>query len=211
MRTIEKGHEPQSLRLHRNSGGAYSDFTQADDIRHALLEEQGHLCCFCMRRIVLRGMKIAHWASQSGNTDETVSWNNLLGACMGGEGERPERQHCDTAQGAAPVKINPADRGQRCERFIRYRPDGEIASDDPEIHKDVDETLKLNHSWLKDARKSILDSAISRLTKTQGGYWSRADLQAELEKWQQREAGKLRELCQVAIYVLEKKLQKRKA
>ena len=45
----------------------------------------------------------------------------------------------------------------------------------------------------------------------ESGYWSRKDLEEELEKWKQRDAGKLREFCQVAIYVLEKKLRKRKA
>lgn len=209
MRTIEKDHEPQSLRQHRRSGGTYRDFTQTDDLRQALLKEQGHLCCFCMRRIVLRGMKIAHWASQSGHPDQSVSWDNLMGACTGGDGERRELQHCDTAQGTTPIKVHPADRTQRCERLIRYRYDGEIASDDPEIHKDLDQTLKLNNVQLKNARKSIYDAAISRLTKTQRGYWSRADLQAALEKWKQREAGMLHEFCQVAIYVLEKKLSKR--
>jgi uncharacterized protein (TIGR02646 family) len=212
MRTIDKGHEPQSLRLHRASGGTYGDFTQTDDIRHALLDEQGHLCCYCMRRIVLRGMKIEHWASQSGNADETVSWNNLLGACMGGQGESAERQHCDTAKGFTSITVNPVVRERRCEHLIRYRPDGEIASDDPEIHKDLDQTLKLNHPWMKAARRGILDSAISRLTKVQGGYWSRGDLEAELEKWKRRdEAGELREFCQVAVYRLQKKLGERKA
>jgi hypothetical protein len=62
------------------------------------------------------------------------------------------------------------------------------------------------------ARKGVLQSAVSRLKKAEGGYWPRAMIERELEEWRRRDkAGKLRELCQVAIYVLEKKLQKRKA
>ena len=65
MRTITKGHEPSSLREHRKAGGTYETYQQTDDARRALLEEQGYLCCFCMQRIALRRMKIAHWLSQS--------------------------------------------------------------------------------------------------------------------------------------------------
>ena len=211
MRTIEKGREPQSLAQHRKSGGTYTDFTQTDDLRHALLREQGHICCFCMRRIVLRGMKIAHWASQSGNPGQkTVLWDNLLGACPGGDGEAREKQHCDTAQGNEKIKVHPADPAQRCERFIEYLPDGTIRSNDAEIHKDVTATLNLNLDSLRLLRKGIYDSTLSRLTKAQPGYWSRAQLGEEVEKWKRRNKdGELREFCQVAIFVLEKKLGKR--
>ena len=53
---------------------------------------------------------------------------------------------------------------------------------------------------------------ISRLSKVQPGYWSRAELLEEVEKWQRRnDDGHLHEFCQVAVYVLSKKLAKRKA
>lgn len=209
MRTIQKGHEPESLRRHRRSGGIYEDFKETDDVRRALLSEQGDLCAFCMRRISLRSMKIAHWAAQSEHQDKTVSWDNLLGACTGGEGLPRAHQTCDTAQGNTPITVHPGDRDQRCERSIRYLPDGQILSDDPQIHGDIDRTLNLNQSTLKKARKAVLDSALSQLTKAQPGYWSRADLIAWIAWWKQRDGGKLRELCQVAIYVLEKQLAKR--
>jgi hypothetical protein len=107
--------------------------------------------------------------------------------------------------------VNPNDKDQRCERLIRYLADGTMVSDDRQIHNDIDRTLNLNHQGLKRARKGVLDSAISKLTKAETGYWSKADLAAHIAWWKQRsDEGQLREYCQVAIYVLEKKLASRK-
>jgi hypothetical protein len=79
MRTITKGSEPKSLRDYRAVPGATydgKDFTRVKNaIRKALLRDQHHVCCYCMRRISdeLRptstaslapsepGMKVEHW------------------------------------------------------------------------------------------------------------------------------------------------------
>src|SRR5262245_46228426 len=104
MRTIEKGREPQSLRLHRKSGGKYEDYKKVDQLRNALLKDQGYICCYCMGRITAQTMKNEHWASQSDNEESTVDWNNLMGACKGGDGERRAIRHCDTARGNTPLQ-----------------------------------------------------------------------------------------------------------
>jgi uncharacterized protein (TIGR02646 family) len=206
MRTIEKGNEPASLRLHRKAGGTWETYTERDDARRELLKEQGYLCCFCMQEIDLRRMKVAHWASQSGNPDRTLSWDNLLGACPGGDGGPRDKQHCDTAQGETPIKIHPADRTQRCEQFLRYLRDGTIATDDPEIHENIDQTLRLNHGPLKKARKRVIDALLTHLQREGGkaDYWPLALLERELAAWRSRDGErKLQEYCQVAIYILE--------
>lgn len=210
MRTIEKGKEPPSLRLHRKSGGTYETYAQTDELRASLLAEQGHLCCYCMKRISLRTMKIEHWASQSDNEDRTVDYDNLMGACTGGDGERKALQHCDTSRGNTPLKVNPLDRTQRCERLLGFLASGEIFSTDPEIHRDLDVTLNLNNERIKPKRKAILDSLLHRLGKEAPGYWPREMLERELDTWKMLDAsGMYREYCQVAIYFLEKKLKHR--
>jgi uncharacterized protein (TIGR02646 family) len=215
MRTIEKGDEPASLRRHRRADGTWETYTERDDARHALLEEQGHICCFCMRRIELRGMKVAHWDPQSGEMGQTrtLDWDNLLGACVGGDGGPRAEQHCDTAQGDTPITVHPADRRQRCERLVRYLRDGTVASDDPKIREDIDQTLRLNYGPLKKARQRVLDALFTHLEREGGKaeYWSRALLERELAEWRSRDGERrLPEFCQVAIYVLAKKLDKRK-
>lgn len=215
MRTIEKGKEPPSLRKHRKSGGTYKDYTHADDLRGDLLRDQGHICCYCMQRIALRSMKIEHWASQSEHPDRTVDWDNLLGACPGGDGERDAIRHCDTSRGETSLTVNPLDRARRCEQLIRYLPNGEILSKDPAVQLDIQETLNLNNERLKPKRAQVYDILKHRLERTERGtergYWPRDMIERELDAWRRLDKeGKYREFCQVAIYFLEKWL-KRKA
>lgn len=61
MRYITKGREPSSLTQYKKQSGAYFDGTNKEDIRQALLEEQGYLCAYCMCRISAENMKIEHW------------------------------------------------------------------------------------------------------------------------------------------------------
>lgn len=58
MRYITKGREPSSLTQYKKQSGAYFDGVNKEDIRQALLEEQGYLCAYCMRRISAENMKI---------------------------------------------------------------------------------------------------------------------------------------------------------
>ena len=54
MKWIEKNiqNEPKSLRLHRQkSFSDYSNYAEKDDLRKALLEEQGYICCYCLSRV----------------------------------------------------------------------------------------------------------------------------------------------------------------
>ncbi len=46
MRRIHKGAEPRSLGEHRRSGGDYDGYAGKDELRDALLKEQGFLCCY---------------------------------------------------------------------------------------------------------------------------------------------------------------------
>lgn len=209
MRTIEKGSEPPSLRRHRKSGGTYGSFKDTDEVRDRLLADQGHLCCYCMQRITKRGMKIEHWDSQSGNPESTVDWNNLLGACKGGDGEPGAIRHCDTSRGNTPLTVNPLDRTRRCEELIRYLANGEILSEDPAIQRDLHETLRLNNAALTPKRAQVYDLVFRRLKATGDGYWPRERIEAELRAWKRRNRKEpLREYCQVAIYVLEKRLKR---
>lgn len=212
MRTIEKGSEPRSLKTFRKGGGKYEDFKDTNDLRRALLRDQGHLCCYCMARITENAMKNEHWASQSGHADRTVDWDNLMGACKGGDGERRAIKHCDTSRGNKPLKVNPLDRAQGCERLIRYRHTGEVASDDPRIHEDLHVTLNLNNERLRRARQKILDTLLHKLAVEKRGFWSPELIAGELSSWRRRdEEGRYREYCQVAIYWLEKRLRSRKS
>ncbi len=211
MRTIEKDQAPLSFRRHAKEGGDYGSYKETDDARYALLKEQGHLCCFCMRRIGVRSMKIAHWEPQARNRARDMDWTNLMAACPGGDGDREAIKHCDTAQGDTPITLNPADRAQRCERLVGYSVDGRVWSKNPEIEKDLDKTLNLNNPVLIKQRRAVWDAFVTRMNKMQhvDGQWPPEALEQELEEWLRRDKqGQMREFCQVVIHHLEKKIKR---
>jgi uncharacterized protein (TIGR02646 family) len=213
MRYIRKGAEPQGLLKHRLSPHAsYGNLTAdvKDEIRERLAREQGFLCCYCMQRIraELDAMKIEHWESQTNpaTRHRQLEWKNLLGACHGKEGSPWRDQHCDTRRGDTPITVNPTE--ARCEQLVRFLPDGTIASDDPAVQTDLDQTLNLNHATLRNNRKSILDSLRQAMErKYPGATWSKEAMERELAALQQPDSGgALRPYCQVSIYWLKKRL-----
>jgi uncharacterized protein (TIGR02646 family) len=211
MRYIRKGQEPQSLLEYRLTPQAtYKDLPPdvKDELRERLAREQGFLCCYCMQRITPEpnGMKIEHWASQSHHSDRQLDWKNLLGACMGGEGAPQAEQHCDTHKGNTALTVNPTE--QRCERLVRFLPDGTVESDDPAVQTDLGQTLNLNHARLKNNRKAVLDAFREFLQRKHSGTtWSQEALERELKELQRPDkSGQLREYCQIPIYWLEKRM-----
>jgi uncharacterized protein (TIGR02646 family) len=212
MRRIHKGSEPKSLAEHRRGGGSYATYAKRDDVGEALLKEQGAICCYCMQRISLRSMRVEHWESQTDHPERTVDYDNLLGACTGGENTLPvDKQHCDVHRKNEPIRIHPAKAPPSCEQLLRYLPNGEVTSDDEEIKRDVHETLNLNTETLVASRKRVTDQLLTALRQEEkDGYWAPALLEEYAARWRSRDkTGKHREYCQVVIYYLEKKLKKK--
>ena len=93
MRTIQKGPAPATLTQHRQQPHAnYDNYADKDHLRQALVAEQRGVCCYCQSRIRATpdGMKIEHWQCRASFPDLQLEYRNLLGACPGGEGRRPE-------------------------------------------------------------------------------------------------------------------------
>lgn len=70
MKFIKKGRACKDLSIHHKSKGSYP-FNQSlkDKVLQDLLEEQGFLCGFCMRKISENNATIEHLISQSFNND----------------------------------------------------------------------------------------------------------------------------------------------
>ena len=123
VRSITKGGEPLSLVQHRQTPHSdHDNFPNKDVLRQALATEQRGLCCYCMRRIHPSGesMKIEHWLCQAYYSREQLSYKNLLGACLGGEGQPGNKQHCDTRKGNQALRWNPAEPAHQIEARVRY-------------------------------------------------------------------------------------------
>lgn len=199
----------------------YTNFREKEKLRQSLLKEQGYICCFCMRRIANSNetTKIAHIFPQNPVLDEDkqkvekenldLDYRNMLAACDGGKGQPSRLQHCDTKQGNAILKINPADSIKNCENLIAYRASGEIYSDNSDINYDLQEVLNLNLETIKKARKEAYDEIMKRLnSEYPNKSFTKIILEKKIAEYSQREDGKYRPYCQYVIYFLQKKLSK---
>lgn len=208
MRNIQKGHEPPSLIEHRKTPHAdYRNYADKDTLRQHLADEQGGICCYCMSRIrpTVESMKIEHWQCQEDYPNRQLDYRNLLGACRGGEGKPGRDQHCDTFKGDLDLSINPADAACNVEQLIKFPGSGKIKSDDPDIDRELNEVLNLNHPLLVKNRKSVLDSFFQFLGKARVNDGL---LQRELRKWRGDDGGgELHPFSQVVVYYLCRRLK----
>ncbi|WP_204152869.1 retron system putative HNH endonuclease [Leptolyngbya sp. CCY15150] len=208
MRNISKGAEPKSLTKHRCSTNSdYGNYSEKDELRISLVKEQRGLCCYCMQRIRpnVEGMKIEHWQCQSRFPQRQLDYSNLLGACLGCEGQEPNKQHCDTRKGDRDLTYNPANPDHNVESMLKFLGDGTIASEDPDFYREIIEVLNLNEGILIKNRKAVLDVFLKEVLSAN---LSSAKLEKELKKWRgDGSSSDLPEFCQVIIYYLDRKIR----
>ncbi len=211
MKHIQKGPEPQSLRAYRSTPDAtYGGFQGKDELRKSLVAEQGGICCYCMQRIhpEVDKMKVEHWNPQGSGKD--LAYQNLLGACMGREGEPKHLQHCDTRKGNTLLRLlDPISKSPNCEDLVKYRKDGKIVPGNKyqeEVKKELVETLNLNNQRLTQNRAKAIDAAIDIIQK----YSSKKEkVRQALKKWESKNSrGYYQPYCQVVIYFLKRFLKK---
>jgi uncharacterized protein (TIGR02646 family) len=206
VRPIVKGPEPHSLIEHRKS--EHSDFDNyqgKDDLRRALAGEQRGLCCYCMGRIREdpRTMKVEHWRSQDNYPHEQLNYRNLLGACIGGEGQPANHQHCDTRKRNLDLMWNPANPEHHVETRLKYEPDGTIRADEPVFDTQLNQVLNLNLAWLKNNRKSVLTALLQWWNGSKPISSERIDREIRSRTGGN---GELQPYCQVAVWWLTRKL-----
>lgn len=208
MRNIAKGAEPASLTVHRQTEHCdYDNYPDKAALRHALVAEQQGLCCYCMARIrdESDSMKVEHWQCQSRYEAEELSYRNLLGACLGGNAQPPNLQHCDTSKGDRDLAWNPADPTHHVETRVRYEADGSIRSDEPVFGDQLSEVLNLNLPRLKSNRRSVLDAVL--------GWWRQEKarrqgpvLRVQFERERRVRLDECQPYCQVAVWWLDQRL-----
>lgn len=206
MILIKKGREPRSLAVYKRTVSAcYDGYPDKSDLRTALAAEQGHICCYCMSRIEPTEveMKIEHWQCQSNFHARQLDYQNLLGACLGGQGQSPRMQHCDTKKANHALSRSPADRKTDIRRLIQYNfADGSIGSIDSMLDQEITKVLNLNVQQLCRNRVATLDAFQRRLPKIgklDSGQW-----QKYLDDWRDK-AGHLEPFTGIVeAYVLKK-------
>lgn len=209
MRAITKGAEPKSLTARRAEVAAddlrgYEDYSGKEEVRVSLLSEQKSLCCYCMGRLVndpLK-MKIEHWRCRDFYRNLQLDYRNLLGACLGGKGQPPSEQHCDTKKANLDLKWNPANPAHVIESRLSYLVDGRVESSDAEFNAQINDVLGLNLAHLKNNRKAVLDSVLNwwRLTPN-----ARQKIQQQIKH--RTEAAEYQPFSPVAVWFLQLKLK----
>lgn len=177
---IVKKKEPPSLLIEKRNGlSDYGDLSSATKkaVQISLLEEQGYLCAYCMKRITPKHMQIEHYIPQHPTNREyapalSIDYHNMLAVCTGNKGSARgfDQLTCDQHRGNRPLAVNPLD--MISIEKIKYKSDGTIYSDDANVELDLNEALNLNCSTalLKQNRKAALDEVkryLYRNTKLQ--------------------------------------------
>lgn len=206
MILIKKKSIPPSLVKYKKTINASFDSLPKevkDRIRTSLLEEQGYICAYCMKKLKddSSQVKIEHYVART--EENELDYKNLLAVCKGNEGEPFENQTCDTRKGSQEIKINPQE--NRDILTIGYTNDGRIKSTNKDYQKDFDDTLNLNSTLgLVSLRKSALDSLKRKL------YERKAHLTREtIEKIYNKylEANIKESYVGILLWYLQKKLK----
>jgi uncharacterized protein (TIGR02646 family) len=211
VRAITKRREPLSLTAHRQTAHCdYDNYAGKDELRDALVSEQRGLCCYCMGRIrpETDSMKIEHWQCRARFPQYQLVYRNLLGACVGGDGQPRHLQHCDTRKGDADLLWNPAQSTHMIEARIRYGLDGSISSDDATFNTQLNDVLNLNLPKIRNNRKGVLDGVLQWLKAEKGrlqGPIPRERLRREIDRRTATDK-ELAPYCQVAAWWLQKRL-----
>jgi uncharacterized protein (TIGR02646 family) len=155
MLWIQKNRPPDCIEVLQKTDGAdwssvHSD--QKEEMRQALLQEQGYLCAYCMSRVANNTTTtVEHWQPRSDIGTDPFHWPDLLAVCPGGgAGASPDQQHCDRSRGAASLTVHPAKPG--LEQKVRYDADGTIYLDGKS-----ENPLNLNFKLIKQNRAAIVE------------------------------------------------------
>lgn len=182
-------------------------------VKKALLEEQGHLCAYCMQRISIDNMKIEHYLPQSKYPQSALEYNNLLAVCGGGMGNKREKQFCDShKQNTELTKVNPLDKS--IIDMIQYERSGTIFSNDLNVQNDLDNILNLNclENYLPTNRREVYLQTIENINRAhKNGDWTKAKIRSIISQISSfNSKGELQPYIGISVYFLYKHLLRAK-
>lgn len=178
MKYVKKGKEPASLTRWKRSTGDYRNKSWeelgsgiATDIRNSLIEEQGHICCYCGVEIDGRNSHIEHFKPQANGKFPLEKFDyksNLLASCNSITTQKGKHRkkylHCGERKGDwfdQDLIVSPLD--QFCEDYFEYSSDGGIRpTKEPNKKKKARVTIKqsgLNVASLNQKRKAAIEAA----------------------------------------------------
>lgn len=135
MKYIEKQHEPEAFANWKTL--ANDDWQPTYDglsgetkkvVKSALMAEQGHICCYCERRLTNEDSHIEHFRPRSDPAVDPLDFGNLLCSCHN-QIKKGEPRHCGNLKEDwfdRCLIVSPLD--PDCENRFAFTGDGEIKS-----------------------------------------------------------------------------------
>ena len=230
MIKINKLKEPSEWTRYRMTPGV--DYQSIPELVDSLLEEQGYICAYCMRRIPCQDKlynnkknkssytvtkeshRIEHIKSRELHDDQKLSYSNMVICCPG---HIDTEDHCDRLKGSKDLSFTPID--QSFIDTIKYSSDGTISSTNSQYNKEMNEILNLNTDMLRRNRKELWMEIVTLLQsrRPKGQAWSKKELEPLLRKYSEKyryydqDRKKViyqyHPYCGIVIYNLQKKIQ----
>jgi uncharacterized protein (TIGR02646 family) len=223
MIPIQKSSAPQALtfatkQLAKTGDAAYANLhgDVKEEIRRTLLDDQGCLCAYCMRRIK-DDAKIEHLIPQhpdggsAGARGDDLDFANMLAVCDGNAGSHLRAQTCDAHKANKVLRrVNPLE--AHTLESIRYDSKGNIFSNDADVQHDLTEVLNLNceQALLPAGREAVYAQTSKWIAKQfkRNQRSALANMKKRVASLKAGRDGKKEEYAGVAIYVIERNLRK---
>ena len=219
MIEIKKGREPRELTGYKNIKDrplpTYEDLPHdvKTEVLRCLLEEQGYLCAYCMRRIDESDATIEHIKPQNiCSRMEKLDYHNMLAVCPGnGTATNDADKHCDKKRGSLRRELQPFLRldvfKQGFSSLIQYSSHGTVFSSDDALNEDINLRLNLNckAALLEKNRAAALQAYYANVNKRLGG---KAAPKGFFESEREKLIGQKRKLpyLGVILFWLDKKI-----
>jgi uncharacterized protein (TIGR02646 family) len=128
------------------------------NIKQALLNEQGFVCCYCEQRIETASSHIEHLEPRHSSPKRAFDYTNFLASCT-----KPE--HCGSHKGNKTLQIHPL--LPNCRDYFVFASDGNVRpTNDPALRAMAEETitiLGLGIARLNAQRKSAITGFVQTL------------------------------------------------
>ena len=190
MKHIVKGDEPEEFsewkaRANEEWQPSYDILAnpQKRAVFDALMSEQGYICCYCERRLVVGDCHIEHFKPQDDDTVDALDFTNMLCSCQN-QLKKGDPRHCGNLKDNwfdGVLLVSPLD--PDCEAHFSFTGDGGIkpSSEADDAANQTITKLGLDIPKLKALRKNaiapFLDESLSddEFQEFVAGYLQRSD------------------------------------
>jgi uncharacterized protein (TIGR02646 family) len=211
MLFIKKGNPPNNLIQYIKIGGKWeiSDSAVRNELRKSLLEEQNHLCAYCMSRIKCRGSQIEHWFPRTLSIDnqeyKKLDYSNLFWVCG------DNNKSCDTTRTERKeLNVNPTS-ARTIENIYYEKSSGRIRSrleiEDQNLNIELNlNGIRNNFDLHIENRKKLLYE-FRKTLDAMNKNGKKLDLKKLLANYMNPENGKLIPYCGIVIWYIKSKIK----